>query len=346
MGTDPVPQAAVPAVEPARPIAEHQIPTPQRPSPVTRAGRRDRIAEYPAPRACHAGGPRGEWSGSHRDDAGRAPERISRVRCNFPRRSSRWGPGCSSWPTSTPARKRPMPGRQDGSARAVRESRFVEHRQYGHGPESARTQPTMRLAGSGGFAARSSAAAGLVAAAPVVIEQVMAHAPRRLGDGQPLPEPYRLRSIPQRQELALNLAAAPRRPRPSKRHWPGWPHSRNRMDAGMPDDGAAGIEHKVAGHDREGAARRPTPGSPVWRCWHFWPTARPIWKASIARTCSAVWNFCCAARASDGNLAGSARLYARMYCHGMASLALSEALAHDRRRADSTLCRTGRGVHR
>jgi hypothetical protein len=32
-------------------------------------------------------------------------------------------------------------------------------------------------------------------------------------------------------------------------------------------------------------------------------------------------------QAADGNLAGSARLYARMYCHGMATLALGEAYA-------------------
>ena len=44
------------------------------------------------------------------------------------------------------------------------------------------------------------------------------------------------------------------------------------------------------------------------------------------RTMSAVdWNTCLSVQATDGNLAGRADLFARMYSHAMAAFALSEA---------------------
>ena len=95
----------------------------------------------------------------------------------------------------------------------------------------------------------------------------------------------------------------------------------------MPVAGRAGIEHKVAGHDREGAGTDADTGITGLAMLACLANGQTHLEGKYRKNVQRGLEFLLRSQAADGNLAGSARLYARMYCHGMASLALSEALA-------------------
>ncbi len=72
------------------------------------------------------------------------------------------------------------------------------------------------------------------------------------------------------------------------------------------------------------ASRRTAP-SPAWPCWRFSPRARRIATASHKDEVRRGLEYLLSVQADDGNLAGRADLFARMYSHAMAAFALSEA---------------------
>ena len=88
-----------------------------------------------------------------------------------------------------------------------------------------------------------------------------------------------------------------------------------------------GRETQDAGHDRGGAGGEADtgitgPGPPGVSRRRPDAPGRPL-PATVQRGLE----FLLRSQAADGNLAGNAELFARMYCHGMATLALSEAYA-------------------
>ncbi len=174
---------------------------------------------------------------------------------------------------------------------------------------------------------RGGGASLLAATAPALIEEAITHAPRRLGDGQPMPEAYRLRSIPQRQEVALGLGGSEKAAaavEAALAYLAAVQEQDGRWDASR---WGAGMERKVAGHDREGAGTEADTGISGLAILAFLANGQTHLEGTYRKNIQRGLEFLLRSQADDGNLAGNARLYARMYCHGMASLALSEALA-------------------
>ncbi|MHB8863727.1 MAG: prenyltransferase/squalene oxidase repeat-containing protein [Pirellulaceae bacterium] len=185
-------------------------------------------------------------------------------------------------------------------------------------------------AGGGSMVAlpsRSGLPTLLAAAAPVVIEQAVARATPRLGDGQPLPEPYRLRALPAQNEVAESLGGSAQATAAvdAALAW---------LAAAQEDDGSwdpgrwgGGLELKVAGHDREGAGVDADSGITGLAILAFLGNGQTHLEGTYRKNVQRGLEYLLHIQGSDGNLSGPARLYAKMYCHGMASLALSEALA-------------------
>ena len=182
----------------------------------------------------------------------------------------------------------------------------------------------------GGFGAMPAAAAPLTvltAAAPALISEAIAHVTPRIGDGQPMPEPYRLRTLPAQNEVAAALG--------------GSASATASVDAALvwlastqEDDGSwdpsrwgGGLEAKVAGHDREGAGIGANTGITGLAILAFLGNGQSHLEGIYRKNVQRGLEFLLRSQAPDGNLAGPARKFAKMYCHGMASLALSEALA-------------------
>jgi hypothetical protein len=162
---------------------------------------------------------------------------------------------------------------------------------------------------------------------PQLVEQALAAMPRRLGDGQPLPEAYRLRSIPQRQEVAVGLGGTVKAAAAvdAALTWLAAQQEQDgRWDASR---WAAGIEHKIAGHDRKGAGTEADTGVTGLVILAMLANGQTHLEGKFRKNVQRGLEFLLRSQAPDGNLAGEARLFAHMYCHGMALLSLSEALA-------------------
>ncbi len=193
-------------------------------------------------------------------------------------------------------------------------------------------QDLARAAGDAGatlvaLPSHSGASTGIVASAPTLIDAAISHAPRRLGDGQPLPEAYRLRSIPQRQEVAVGLGGSAKAAAAVEAAL-AWLAAEQEQDGRWDASRwGAGIERKIAGHDREGAGTEADTGITGLTILAFLANGQTHLEGTYRKNVQRGLEYLLRSQAEDGNLAGPARLYARMYCHGMASLALSEALA-------------------
>ena len=220
------------------------------------------------------------------------------------------------------------PDARVGSQRRV--ERVGEPRQLDPVRRARQLLGTCQPPGSGGMVAlplKARPPAILAAAAPVVIEQAVARATPRLGDGQPLPEPYRLRSLPAQNEVAAALGGSVTATA-SVEAALAW------LAAAQEDDGSwdpsrwgGGLELKVAGHDREGAGVDADTGITGLAILAFLGNGQTHLEGTYRKNVQRGLEYLLRSQGSDGNLSGPARLYAKMYCHGMASLALSEALA-------------------
>lgn len=89
----------------------------------------------------------------------------------------------------------------------------------------------------------------------------------------------------------------------------------------------AGQETKTLGQDRAGAGADAETGITALAVLAFLGAGETHLKGKHASNVQRGLEFLIRSQATDGNLAGEARLFARMYCHGMATLALSEAYA-------------------
>jgi len=150
---------------------------------------------------------------------------------------------------------------------------------------------------------------------------------RRLGDGEPLPPTFQLRMA--RQQLSL-----------IERHG-GNAQTEQAVEAALrwlaanqdadgrwnPSRFGAGLETKVLGHDRQGAGANADTGISGLALLAFLAAGHTHFEGEYRRTVQHGLEFLLSEQASDGNLTGNASLFARMYCHGIASLAVCEAYA-------------------
>ncbi len=151
--------------------------------------------------------------------------------------------------------------------------------------------------------------------------------PRRLGDGQPLPPVYQARIGRQRltavqrfggsrdTEAAVEAALAwLARNQSRDGRWSSALHGGNR-------------EEKVLGHDRQSAGIDADTGITGLALLAFMGAGHTHLEGDYRDNVRAGLDYLIATQRSDGCMSGDARLFAMMYCHGMATLALSEAYA-------------------
>lgn len=150
---------------------------------------------------------------------------------------------------------------------------------------------------------------------------------RRLGDGAQVPNLYRLRYAADRlrivkqrggdenTETAVNAALA-------------W------LAAAQEPDGrwsaarhGAGVERSVLGHNREGAGANADTAVTGLAVLAFLGAGHSHLEGRWRQHVQHGLEFLLRSQRGDGSLAGDARLFASMYCHGMAGLALGEAYA-------------------
>lgn len=94
----------------------------------------------------------------------------------------------------------------------------------------------------------------------------------------------------------------------------------------------AGEERNVLGHDRQGAGARADTATTGLALLAFLGSGHTHLKGQFKETVKRGLEHVLNAQAADGNLGGNAELYAFMYSHGIATLALSEAYAMTRDR--------------
>jgi outer membrane biosynthesis protein TonB len=166
-----------------------------------------------------------------------------------------------------------------------------------------------------------------IASAPLETLPVSAPAiPRRAGDGKEMPAMLRSRvsdrlKIAQRHggtvtsEAAVNAAL----------DWMATNQSADgRWDA---DAHGAGKESKILGHDRGGAGKKADTGVTGLALLAFLGAGESHLEGKHRENVQHGLEFLLDSQAADGSLAGDAELFAAMYCHGIATLALSEAYA-------------------
>ncbi len=166
-----------------------------------------------------------------------------------------------------------------------------------------------------------------IASAPPETLPVSAPAiPRRAGDGKEMPAMLRSRvsdrlKIAQRHggtvtsEAAVNAAL----------DWMAANQSADgRWDA---DAHGAGQEAKILGHDRGGAGKKADTGITGLALLAFLGAGESHLEGKHRENVQHGLEFLLDSQAADGSLAGDAELFAAMYCHGIATLALSEAYA-------------------
>jgi hypothetical protein len=150
---------------------------------------------------------------------------------------------------------------------------------------------------------------------------------RRLGDGAELPSLYRLRFADNRLRVARQSGgdATTEAAVEAALAW---------LAANQQADGrwnaarhGAGIEQSVLGHNREGAGADADTGITGLAVLAFLGAGQSHLEGRWREAVQHGLEFLLRSQRRDGCLAGDARLFAMMYCHGMASLALSEAYA-------------------
>lgn len=148
---------------------------------------------------------------------------------------------------------------------------------------------------------------------------------RRLGDGKPLPRIYSQRSQQTRKTLAI-VNGATKESEAAVELALKW-LSENQKRDGRWDASAsgAGMEQKILGHDRQNAGADADTGITGLALLAFLAAGNTHLEGEYRETVHKGLAFLCSKQASNGSLQGDARLFARMYCHSMALLSLSEA---------------------
>ena len=161
----------------------------------------------------------------------------------------------------------------------------------------------------------------------IVPVSVASAAPRRIGDGGELPAVLRSRVAADRIKIAqrfggsLSTEAAVE----SALDW----LAQNQDEDGRWDasNHGAGREARIHGHDRGGAGASADTGITALALLALLGNGETHLQGKHRVAIQHGLEFLLREQAADGALAGEAELYARMYCHAIATLAISEAYA-------------------
>ncbi|HJN11260.1 MAG TPA: hypothetical protein QF564_21415 [Pirellulaceae bacterium] len=167
--------------------------------------------------------------------------------------------------------------------------------------------------------------APLVEATVMPAPVVAGPARRRPGDGLPVPKLYQMRNPENRLRMAQQFGG--------NEHSEGavddalsWLASAQsadgRWDANQFD---GGTESQTLGHDRQAAGTDADTGITGLALLAFLAAGHTHLEGAYRENVQHGLEFLLRSQADNGNLYGDARLFARMYCHGIAALALGEA---------------------
>ena len=151
--------------------------------------------------------------------------------------------------------------------------------------------------------------------------------PRRLADGQPLPSIYSLRNAPNRAEIAKQRGGSRETEEAVELALAWLAENQSKDGRWNPRLLEGGREDKVYGHDREGAGTNADTGITSLAVLAFLANGYSHLEGPYQGVVKNGLEYLVSNQASDGNLAGRAKLFARMYCHSMSLLAISEAYA-------------------
>lgn len=153
------------------------------------------------------------------------------------------------------------------------------------------------------------------------------HQSLRVGDGKPLPELYALRD-PNLRTLVLPLSGATMESEAAierSLHWLSTCQSSDgRWDA---SDYGAGQEARIDGHDRQGAGAKADTAMTGLALLAFLGAGNTHLDGPYRDSVRKGLEFLLSQQKEDGSLAGDSEFYAQMYCHGIATFAMAEALA-------------------
>lgn len=210
-----------------------------------------------------------------------------------------------------------------------------------HAPEVATTpKPEQRdsMPGATGQAAASEESRSLETSAATsgVAEDLVAAAAagsakprttRRRLDNQPLPEAYSLRTADNRLQLAIPFGATADSEAAVQAALV-WLASTQSEDGNWhASDFGAGRETRTLGQDRQEAGMTADTGITGLALLAFLGTGHTHVEGEYRETVQRGLEFLLRSQAPDGHLAGPARVFEKMYCHGIATLALGEAWA-------------------
>jgi hypothetical protein len=151
--------------------------------------------------------------------------------------------------------------------------------------------------------------------------------PRRLGDGLDLPETLRARVAADRLKAAQPFGASPQTEAAvaAALDWLAVAQSPDgRWDA---DAHGAGRETQTLGHNRGGAGAKADTGVSGLALLAFLGAGETHLEGAHHASVQRGLEFLLGSQSRNGNLSGNAEMYAAMYCHSIATLALSEAYA-------------------
>ena len=151
--------------------------------------------------------------------------------------------------------------------------------------------------------------------------------PRRLSDGQPLPEIYSLRNAPNRAEVAKQRGGSRETEKAVELALAWLAENQSKDGRWNPRLLEGGREDKVYGHDREGAGTNADTGITSLAVLAFLANGYSHIEGPYQDVVKNGLEYLVSSQTTDGNLAGRAKLFARMYCHSMSLLAISEAYA-------------------
>ena len=142
---------------------------------------------------------------------------------------------------------------------------------------------------------------------------------------QEVPRTYRLRVAPNRTEIALRYGATEESEAAVRAALKWLADNQERDGRWNPARHDAGNEKRVLGRDRIGAGARADTGISALALLAFLASGHTHQEGLYRDNVQRGLEFLVRSQASDGNLGGRASTYAFMYCHAMATFAVSEA---------------------
>lgn len=149
----------------------------------------------------------------------------------------------------------------------------------------------------------------------------------RAADGKPLPEVYSLRHAADRQQITQQRGGSADTEEAVRKGLLWLVQSQEQDGRWDADRWGAGQERQVFGHDRKGAGAEADTGITGLAMLALLAGGHSHLEGDYQTTIRRGLDYLVSQQKSNGDLAGNARMFARTYCHSMALLALSEALA-------------------